>query len=83
MMRALLFLIAVLAAPSVVLAGECRDARDAYRSAQSDLTDAIHNYGRCVSQSDGHDDCSVEFSTLQSAQNDFETAVSDYDEKCR
>jgi len=38
--------------------------------------------GRCVSDSKGHDDCSSEFSTLHSAQDDFESAVSEYQDKC-
>jgi hypothetical protein len=55
---------------------ECRDALDHYNSARSDVSSALRQYGRCVSDSKGHDDCASEFSTLHSAQDDFESAVS-------
>jgi hypothetical protein len=61
---------------------ECRDALDHYNSARSDVSSALRQYGRCVADSKGHDDCSVEFSTLHSAQDDFESAVSEYQDKC-
>jgi hypothetical protein len=55
---------------------ECRDALGHYNSARSDVSSALRQYGRCVSDSKGHDDCATEFSTLHSAQDDFESAVS-------
>lgn len=61
---------------------ECRDAIDQYKSARGDVASAIRGYASCVSSSDGHDDCSSEFSTLQSAHDDFESAVSDYENEC-
>jgi hypothetical protein len=61
---------------------ECRDALDRYNAARSDVSSALHRYGRCVSDSKGHDDCASEFSTLHSAQDDFESAVSEYQDKC-
>jgi hypothetical protein len=61
---------------------DCRNAVDEYNSAASDIDDALRAYAQCVSGSDGHDDCSAEFSNLQSAQDDFETAVSDYEANC-
>jgi hypothetical protein len=61
---------------------ECRDALDHYNSARSDVSSALRQYGRCVSDSKGHDDCASEFSTLHSAQDDFESAVSEYQDKC-
>jgi hypothetical protein len=61
---------------------ECRDALDHYNSARSDVSSALRQYGRCVSDSKGHDDCSAEFSTLHSAQDDFESAASEYQDKC-
>jgi hypothetical protein len=33
--------------------------------------------------SDGHDDCSSEFSRIGSAQSDFELAVSEYESECQ
>jgi hypothetical protein len=62
---------------------ECREAVDRYNQALSDVSDAFRAYGRCVSDSRGHDDCSSEFSQLRSAQDDFETAVSDYGSECQ
>ena len=61
---------------------ECRDALDHYNAARSDVSSALRQYGRCVSDSKGHDDCATEFSTLHSAQDDFESAVSEYQDKC-
>jgi hypothetical protein len=61
---------------------ECREALEHYKSARSDVASALRQYGRCVSDSKGHDDCSSEFSTLHSAQDDFESAVSEYQDKC-
>jgi hypothetical protein len=61
---------------------ECREALDHYNAAKSDVSSALRHYGRCVSDSKGHEDCSSEFSTLHSAQDDFESAVSEYQDKC-
>ena len=61
---------------------ECRDALDHYKSARSDVSSALRRYGQCVSDSKGRDDCATEFSTLHSAQDDFESAVSEYQDKC-
>jgi hypothetical protein len=61
---------------------ECRDALDHYNAAKSDVSSALRHYGRCVSDSKGHDDCASEFSTLHSAQDDFESAASEYQDKC-
>ncbi len=61
---------------------EYKDAIDAYESAASDVDAALQAYSSCISTSEGRDDCSLEFSVLQSAQDDFESAVSDYDFEC-
>jgi hypothetical protein len=60
----------------------CREAIDAYKSARSDVSDAIRAYASCVSNSDGRDDCSSEFSTVSSAQDEFESAISAYESEC-
>jgi hypothetical protein len=60
---------------------ECRDSLEHYNAAPGDVAGALRQYGRCVSDSKGHDDCSSEFSTLHSAQDDFESAVSEYQDK--
>jgi hypothetical protein len=54
-----------------------------YNSAISDLSDALRRYSRCLSNSNGHDDCSSEFRRLKNAQSDFESAVSEYESECR
>jgi hypothetical protein len=84
MMRVLLILTMTLAAPLARADPEqCRDAAESYRTAHRDLIDAIHAYGRCVAESAGHDDCATEFSAVQSARDDFEQAVQDYEDECR
>jgi hypothetical protein len=62
---------------------ECRDAITAYNSALSDVSAAVRAYANCVTDSHGHDDCSSEFASLQSAQSDFEDAVSAYEADCQ
>ena len=61
---------------------ECREAIDRYNSAISDVSAALRRYASCVSDSRGHDDCSSEFHRLRSAQDDFESAVSEYQSEC-
>jgi hypothetical protein len=61
----------------------CRDATDTYNSAISDLSGALRRYSRYLSNSNGHDDCSLEFRRLKNAQSDFESAVSEYESECR
>lgn len=61
----------------------CREAIDQFKSARSDVSGDIQTYASCISGNDGHDDCSGEFLTLQSAQSDFESAVSEYESECQ
>jgi hypothetical protein len=61
---------------------ECRQAIHEYNSAMAEVSDALRHYAGCISDSQGHDDCSTEFSSLKSAQDDFESAVSDYESEC-
>lgn len=60
----------------------CQEALNQLRSARSDVADALRQYASCLNSSDGHDDCSTEFGALQSAQDDFELAVSSYESDC-
>jgi hypothetical protein len=60
----------------------CREAVDGYNSARREVSDALRSYASSVSGSQGHDDCSSEFSQLSSAQDDFESAVSEYESEC-
>jgi hypothetical protein len=60
----------------------CQNASGQYRSAKSKVFNAIKTYAGCIRNSDGHDDCSSEFSNLHAEQDDFESAVSDYASDC-
>ena len=42
----------------------------------------LRRYTNCISNSRGRDDCSSEFRRLKNAQDDFETAVSNYRSEC-
>lgn len=61
---------------------DCQIAINDYHSAINEVGDALQSYARCLSDSRGTDDCSLEFSTLSSDQDDFETAVSEYQGDC-
>jgi hypothetical protein len=82
--RALLIVLSLaLCISSNVARASCNEATDTYNSAISDLSDTLRRYSRCLSNSNGHDDCSSEFRKLKNAQSDFETAVSQYESECR
>ena len=61
---------------------DCSDATNTYNSAISDVSDTLRRYTRCLSSSNGSDDCSSEFRRLKNAQSDFEAAVSAYQSEC-
>jgi hypothetical protein len=60
----------------------CEDAAHEFQLSHSNVEDALAGYQNCISSSNGHDDCSTEFQSLQSEQGDFETAVSSYESEC-
>jgi hypothetical protein len=62
---------------------ECRQAVDDYDVVMSELTEALGQYEKCVTESNGEDICEIEFEHLQSAQQDFQTAVLTYQNECR
>ena len=70
------------ALPAYAATANCNDAISTYNSAISDVSEALRRYSRCVSSSNGHDDCSSEFRRLKNAQSDFESAVSQYEIEC-
>lgn len=78
----LLFVFGLLVVPAKAGVDECREAISTFRSARSEVADALRAYASCISNSDGHDDCSSEFSALHSAQDDFESATSSYESEC-
>jgi hypothetical protein len=61
----------------------CRQAAKRYEVAAAAITDALRSYEKCIAASRGRDSCSAEFSDLDAAQDRFEAAVSEYDERCR
>lgn len=75
-------LICLLATPVRAGVNDCREAISNFRSARSDVADAVRRYASCIAGSDGHDDCSSEFSSLRSAQDDFESATASYESDC-
>ncbi|RWI41189.1 MAG: hypothetical protein EOQ93_31965 [Mesorhizobium sp.] len=63
-------------------AEDCQNAIASYNSATSDISYTLKRYANCVGDSQGKDDCDFEFRKLKSAQDDFESAVSDYRSNC-
>jgi hypothetical protein len=61
----------------------CQRVAMRYEIAAAAITDALHSYEKCIAASRGRDTCSAEFSDLDVAQDRFETAVSESDERCR
>jgi len=74
--------IGLLIAANASWASECNDAVDAYNSATQDISSYLRRYANCVADSRGSDDCSAEFRRLRSSQDDFESAVGDYQSNC-
>jgi hypothetical protein len=61
---------------------ECEQAVQKYNAAIPAVTDSVRAYAKCFSGSNGHNDCSTEFSRLRDAQEGFAIAVSDYKRGC-
>jgi hypothetical protein len=72
----------MLTGPAVGASSECSFAVDRYNSAIEDISTYLPRYAKCVGGSHGTDDCSYEFRRLKSAQDDFETAVSEHRIDC-
>lgn len=70
-------------APAQYANNQCRYAVDSYNNAVNEISSRLRRYSSCVSNSQGGDDCSSEFSRLRSAQSDFEISVSGYQNYCR
>jgi hypothetical protein len=56
---------------------------DEFNSAREEIVNAARQYARCVTDSEGADDCSSEFRDLRGAQEAFEEAVSEFPAHCR
>lgn len=63
-------------------AADCGDAVSAYNSATSEIESRLRRYVGCIEGSQGQDDCYAEFRRLKSAQDEFETAVNEYQSEC-
>lgn len=61
---------------------DCEDARDSAQSAASDLASYSRRLQRCAESEDFTDDCSAEFYRVNSAYQDYESAVSDVSSYC-
>lgn len=64
-------------------ARDCGESIVQYNLAAKDVVSSLRRYANCISNSQARDDCSMEFIFLQSAQRDFDSAVSDYRRFCR
>jgi len=62
---------------------QCKQAAESYNSVLDDISTDLKKYSRCVSDSQGHDDCSSDFRKLKSAQSDYEMAVANYASECQ
>jgi len=56
---------------------------DAYNQSIETVSSTMRRYSNCVANSEGKDDCSLEFRRLRNAQSDFETAVGQIGMECR
>lgn len=80
---AVIGLLTVFAGPGAIAdADGCRDAVSTYNGSLDEIDSYLRRYSRCVSGSQGQDDCSSEFRRLRNAQNDFESAVSAFISEC-
>lgn len=83
LIAAVFFVITLLSClPATADTEACNGAAYVLKSARNNVGDYLRRYASCVSRSNGHDDCSRQFSGVQSAQDAFALAVSDYDREC-
>ena len=61
---------------------ECKTAIERYNTAVEEVPSTLRRYTRCISYSEGRDDCSREFSRIRAAHNEFGSAVADYEREC-
>lgn len=61
---------------------ECREVISEFNLAVNEISSTLKRYTTCISDSQGHDDCSIQFKRLKSAQGDFENAVARYETEC-
>ena len=71
-----------LAMPAAALADECGDAVRDYNDVLAQLHTANDEFTACVADSLGRKACAKEFTRLQSAYRQFESAVAMYTRQC-
>jgi hypothetical protein len=80
---AILVLVSIIGFSATAEPEGCLDAIVQFKSAKGNVPNYIRTFASCISRSDGHDDCASEFTALQSAHADFESAVSERESKCQ
>src|SRR5688572_1052066 len=75
----------LLASPAAAQVKEslCNSAKAAFPKAAIQIQERLELYARCVSKSDGSEDCRSEFNRLRSEQSSFETITRDIRTYCR
>jgi len=63
-------------------ADECGDAVKDYNLVIGHLEDAVQQFSACVANSLGRQSCAREFSRLQSAYGEYQSAVAIYSKQC-
>lgn len=62
---------------------QCKYAIEKYNSTISNIQYSLRRYTTCLSNSQGHEDCSYEFRKLKYDQSDYENVVSEMSSECR
>jgi hypothetical protein len=74
--------LSIFAATSYGDDAECEDATSSAEYAASELSNYANRLQSCAESADYSDDCSMEFSHTRSAQDEYESAVSDVSSYC-
>ncbi|UJB21323.1 MULTISPECIES: hypothetical protein [Lysobacter] len=61
---------------------DCADSKEQADSHAADLSHYARRLQRCADAKDFSDDCSIEFSRVRNAHDDYESAVSDVSLNC-
>jgi hypothetical protein len=66
----------LLVAPGVALAqNDCSGAQEDYNRVVNDLSRDMRSYWRCISESNGRNDCMLEFKRLERQQKRFDDEI--------
>jgi hypothetical protein len=72
----------MLAAPASAQ-NDCGSVQGDYNRAIDQISDRMELYAKCVNESQGHDDCSLQFKQLEKAHRRFDEAVMTIGFRCR